>query len=131
MDLKRLIEAAKEARHQAYAPYSGFQVGAALQTKTGQVFTGANIENASYGLTMCAERVAVFHMVHAGEREPEILVLVTDTKEPVMPCGACRQVLSEFANPDLRIVSVPLRGTPKETTLRELLPYQFRLKDLE
>jgi len=131
VDLENLIEAAKNAREQAYAPYSQFRVGAAILTASGKVFTGSNIENASYGLTICAERVAVFHMVHAGEKTPEVLVLVTDTEEPVMPCGACRQVLSEFSNPDLKIVSVPLRGQAKETTLRELLPYQFRLKDLQ
>ena len=129
MNKEKLIELARIARENAYAPYSHFKVGAALLTKNGKVFTGCNIENSSFGASMCAERVAVFKAVSEGEREFETIALVTNTEEPAMPCGICRQVLSEFA-PNIKIYAANLTGTVKETSLRELLPYAFTKEDL-
>jgi cytidine deaminase len=121
MNFQSLIEQAKAARQQAYAPYSRFAVGAALQTKSGRVFCGCNVENLSFGLTICAERNAVFAAVAAGEREFEAIAVVADTRVPVTPCGACRQVLAEFA-PELPICSANLDGQTFESTIGELLP---------
>jgi len=121
MNFDQLIEAASKARAEAYAPYSKFAVGAALLTKRGRIITGCNVENLSFGLTICAERAAVFTAVAMGEREFEAIALVADSKTPVTPCGACRQVLAEFAA-DLPICSGNLEGERFESTLRELLP---------
>lgn len=120
-DFGSLLEAARTAREQAYAPYSRFAVGAALRTKSGRVFTGCNVENLSFGLTICAERAAVFSAVAAGEREFEALAVVADSREPVTPCGACRQVLAEFA-PSLPVCSANLQGAVFESSIAELLP---------
>jgi cytidine deaminase len=116
-----LVLAASGARKQAYAPYSGFAVGAAVQCKSGAVFVGSNIENVSYGLTICAERIAIGSAVAAGEREFVAIAVVADTSEPIVPCGACRQFLAEFA-PDLIIVSATMRGGQKIENLSHLLP---------
>src|SRR5437773_5529642 len=116
-----LIRSASAARKQAYAPYSGFAVGAAVQCKSGTVFVGSNVENISYGLTICAERIAIGSAVAAGEREFAAIALVADTIEPIVPCGACRQFLAEFS-PDLIIVSATLRGDRKVEHLSYLLP---------
>jgi cytidine deaminase len=116
-----LITAAREVREKAYAPYSKFAVGAALRTKSGRVFCGCNVENLSFGLTSCAERNAVFAAVAAGEKEFEAVAIVADSKEPVTPCGACRQVLAEFGL-DLEVCSSNLEGERYTATLRELLP---------
>src|SRR5438552_18365563 len=116
-----LIRNALGARLQAYAPYSRFAVGAAVQSKAGTVFIGSNIENISYGLTVCAERIAIGSAVAAGEREFVAIAVVADTFEPIVPCGACRQFLAEFA-PDLIIVSATLRGDQKIENLSHLLP---------
>src|SRR5688572_3369116 len=105
---KSLISAAISARLQAYAPYSNFQVGAALLGKDGSIFTGCNVENLSYGLTICAERNAICAAVAAGVREFEAIAIVADTREPVSPCGACRQVMAEFG--DFKIISATLDG---------------------
>lgn len=125
---EKLLKAAKEARKNAYAPYSGFKVGAAVLTKTGKIFTGCNIENASYGMTICAERCAIFSAVAAGEQELEALCLIADTEEPVSPCGACRQVMNEFG------VKTVLMADKKDhlvtKTLEELLPEDFSRKTL-
>ena len=129
MNKDKLVEMAKEARKNAYAPYSNFKVGAALLTKSGRVFTGCNVENSSFGASMCAERVAVFKAVSEGEREFQAIAVVTDTKEPAMPCGLCRQVLSEFSL-DIKIYAANLNGDVRETTLKDLLPYAFTKKDL-
>ncbi len=126
---EELIKYAIEARKNAYAPYSHFNVGAALLTKNGKIYTGCNIENSSYGASVCAERVAMFKAVSEGEREFTALALVTDTKEPVMPCGICRQVLAEFA-PQLKIYSATISGIVKETTLDKIFPDAFTMKNL-
>ena len=115
-----LISAATAARLQAYAPYSNFQVGAALLSKDGRVFTGCNVENLSYGLTICAERNAVFAAVAAGVRDFEVIAIVADTREPISPCGACRQVMAEFG--DFKIISATLDGRTFESTVAALLP---------
>lgn len=119
-----LRDAAKAAAARAYAPYSRFRVGAALQARSGAVFTGCNVENASYGLTICAERNAVFQMVAAGEMQFDRIVIYTPTATPTAPCGACRQVLNEF-NPDAEIVSVCDGADVIRSTVRELLPAAF------
>ena len=116
-----LVQAASGARRQAYAPYSNFAVGAAVQCKSGTVFVGSNIENISYGLTICAERIAIGSAVAAGEREFVAIAVVADTTEPIVPCGACRQFLAEFA-PDLIIVGATVRGDQKVENLSYLLP---------
>ena len=123
-----LIEAARAAQANAHAPYSGYPVGAALETEDGRVFVGANVENASFGLTNCAERVALGAAVAQGARAFTRLVIVTRSEPPVAPCGACRQALAEFGL-ELTVESVGSRTT-KQWTLRELLPDAFRAGDL-
>ena len=117
---QELLTAATAARLAAYAPYSHFQVGAALLAKDGRIFTGCNVENLSYGLTICAERNAIFSAVAAGVREFEAIAIVADTREPVSPCGACRQVMAEFG--DFKIISATLEGHTFESTVGALLP---------
>ncbi|WP_071396557.1 cytidine deaminase [Bacillus tuaregi] len=129
MDIQSLLDQAIEARKKAYAPYSKFQVGAALMTKDKQVFLGCNIENASYGLTNCAERTAIFKAVSEGKKEVEAIVVVGDTEGPIAPCGACRQVMAEFCDKDTKIILANLNGAKVETTIDELLPGAFSLKD--
>lgn len=119
--LPDLTARARAVRKLAHAPYSGFQVGAALESTDGQVFVGCNVENLSFGLTICAERNAVFAAVAAGVRTFRQIVIVADSKEPVSPCGACRQVLSEF-NETLDITSVNLQGAHFRERLDILLP---------
>ena len=121
MNANELLEMALEARASAYAPYSRFQVGAALETRTGKVFTGCNVENLSFGLTICAERNALFAAVAAGERDFARIVIVADSQEPVTPCGACRQVLAEFSL-EMEVRSVNLQGREYVARLDELLP---------
>jgi cytidine deaminase len=121
MNFDSLVAAAREVREKAYAPYSHFQVGAALRTKSGRVFCGCNVENLSYGLTVCAERAAIFAAVAAGETEFEAIAVVADSVQPVTPCGACRQVLVEFSG-DLQVCSANLLDQRYETTIGALLP---------
>jgi cytidine deaminase len=125
---KRLIQVALEARKRAYAPYSNYPVGAALLTASGQIYDGVNIENAAYPTTMCAERVAVFKAVSAGERDFSAIAVVT--LNGGTPCGSCRQVLSEFGL-DTRVLIADEGGRVlQETSLGELLPGAFGPKDL-
>ena len=128
MTARSLRDVAEEAREHAYAPYSGFRVGAALRADDGRVFDGANVENAAYGLGNCAERAAVAAAITAGARTFDALALVSDGEAPAPPCGACRQVLAEFA-PQLRVTSYGQNGEVAEWTVDELLPHRFRLHD--
>ena len=128
MQTEDLIKAAKEAREFSYSPYSKFKVGAAVLTKTGKIYSGCNIENASYGITNCAERTAIFKAVSEGERELEVLAVIADTDGPAAPCGACRQVIAEFKIN--KIIMTNLKGDTKIVTLQELLPYSFSDEDL-
>jgi len=117
-----LITAASAARSLAYAPYSGFQVGAALVTKAGKIYTGCNIENVSLGLTICAERSAIATAVAEGNKDFVAVAVVTAGKKPAIPCGACRQVLAEF-NPSIKILAATIDGKVQEFNLAELLPF--------
>ena len=119
-----LIEAAWQAREQAYAPYSGFQVGAAVQTAGGAIYGGCNIENVSYGLTSCAERTAMFRAIASGEKQLVRLVVCADTPEPVSPCGACRQGMQELG-PQMEVLLINKAGKQIHTTVAALLPYSF------
>ena len=133
MDDKKLMEEALKARKElSYSPYSKFAVGAAILTKTGEIFRGANIENAAYGLCMCAERNAVFNAYMHGFKKDDLLALaiVADTDEPVSPCGSCRQVLSELFPTDGKIILFNLKGDKKITNIVELLPFSFDQEDV-
>ena len=127
--LKKLKLAAKAAAGRAYAPYSKFRVGAAVLTGNGKIFTGCNVENASYGLSNCAERTAIFSAVAAGERKLQCVVVYTPTDMPTAPCGACRQVIFEFG-PAVRIVSVCDGRDQIDGSIRSLLPAAFGPADL-
>ena len=116
-----LREFATQARLRAYAPYSGFLVGSVLRLKSGLIISGCNVENISFGLTMCAERVCVGRAIDQGEKNFAELAIVADTETPIVPCGACRQVLAEFA-PTLLITSWTLAGASQEFSLADLLP---------
>lgn len=124
-EISALIAAAWKAREQAYAPYSGFAVGAAVQTASGQIYGGCNIENVSYGLSNCAERTAMFQAIAHGERQLVRIAVCADTPEPVAPCGACRQVMQELG-PQMEVILVNQAGTQIVTTAEELLPYSFQ-----
>lgn len=126
MEISKLIEMANKARENAYCPYSHFAVGAALVSKTGHTYTGANVENASYGLTICAERAAIFKAINAGDLELETICLVGSDAGYTYPCGACLQVMAEFA-PHLNVIVTDGSGNYREHRLKDLLPFQFRL----
>jgi cytidine deaminase len=119
-----LIAAAKLARENAHAPYSNFRVGAALRAKSGRIFTGCNVENASYGLTLCAERVAIFKAISEGERGFDAIAVVADTDTLTPPCGACRQIIWEFCG-DVPVVMANLKGKVERESAAKLLPRAF------
>jgi len=124
-----LIDLANTARQRAYAPYSKYHVGAALRTKTGRLFTGVNVENAAYPHTMCAERVAIFKAVSEGEKEFEVIAVVTDNGGS--PCGGCRQVMSEFGLDTIVLIANGAGELLKEMTVKELLPEAFTQEHLK
>jgi cytidine deaminase len=130
MNHEHLIAEAKLARERAYAPYSKFQVGAALLCRDGKVFHGCNVENASYGLCNCAERTALFSAIAAGYRPRDFAALAVtgDTEGPIAPCGACRQVIIELGGPQLEVILTNLQGAVMHTTAGEQLPNAFYLE---
>ena len=119
-----LINAAKLARENAHAPFSNFRVGAAVRAKSGRIYTGCNVENASYGLTCCAERVAIFKAVSEGEHGFDAIAVVADTDTPTPPCGACRQIIWEFCG-DVPVVLANLHGKVEQERSGQLLPRAF------
>lgn len=129
-DLRELALSAREVRAQAYAPYSRFQVGAAVRDGDGRIFTGANVENASYGLAVCAERTAILAAVLAGARQITQVAVCTSLWPPAAPCGMCRQTLAEFAH-EAEVVLLSPSGPVQRTRLSVLLPQAFRPRDLE
>lgn len=128
---KQLIDEAIAASKQAHVPYSHFHVGAALLTTDGKIYRGCNIENASYGLTNCAERTAIFKAVSEGDKQFSAIAVVGDTDGPISPCGACRQVLAEFCDDHTQIILANLKGDFVITNLNEILPGYFSSKDLQ
>lgn len=125
------FELLKDAMERAYVPYSKFRVGALLLTEDGEYFQGCNIENASYPLCNCAERTAIFKAISDKKTKFKKLFVISDADRPCAPCGACRQVISEFCEKTMPIILTDLEGKIKETTISELLPYAFGPKDLE
>ncbi len=121
---KELILEAKKAMKLAYAPYSNFKVGAALLSSSGKVFTGANLENSSSGLTVCAERVALYKALSSGGKEFTKIAVIASAEKPITPCGLCRQALFEFS-PDLKVICSNLKGKVRKFTLKQLLPHPF------
>ena len=125
---QEMLTAACAARARAYAPYSGFHVGAAVLGSQGGIFSGCNVENASFGLTCCAERNAIFAMIAAGETEIRELLVIGESEEFLPPCGACRQVIAEFAAPTAVVHMCDRAGVCRDTTVAELVPFIFHLK---
>jgi len=125
----KLVKEAKKARKKAYTPYSKFKVGAAVLSGDGKIFTGCNIENASFGLAVCAERVAIFKAISEGSTKFEAIAVIGDTDKPCSPCGACRQVISEFGE-DIPLIMANLKGDVKIIKIKELLPEAFGKNDL-
>lgn len=127
----RLLAIATEAREHAYAPYSNdFKVGAAVLTEDGSIFSGCNIENASYGATICAERVAVFKAVCDGHRKIRALAVIADDLQPIAPCGMCLQVISEFGQ-DADVIMANTKGDVELTNMKKLLPRNFKFRNLK
>ena len=125
MATTELIDLAVKTSENAYVPYSHFPIGAVLVTDEGKIYTGVNIENASFGLTNCGERTAIFKAVSEGERSFKELIIYGQTEKPVSPCGACRQVMAEFFEPDLPVTLVAKNKSTVVMTVKELLPYSF------
>ena len=124
--MDKLIAEAKMAREKAYAPYSNFKVGAAVLTSNGKIFSGCNIENSSYGLSICAERAAIFNAVSSGYKKFTKIAVVTDSEPPSSPCGACRQVIFEFGD-DIEVIMANLKGDMRIARIDELLKDGFKL----
>jgi cytidine deaminase len=129
MNDDKLVSAALQARENAFAPYSKFKVGAALETVEGKIYTGCNVENATYGLTVCAERVALWKAISEGERKFKRIVVSSATERPATPCGACRQLLWEFGG-DLEVILVNPQGYRESHLLSNLFPKPFDAKSL-
>ena len=127
---KELVEAAIEARERAFAPYSKFKVGAAVRTKGGKIYTGCNVENATFSLTICAERTAIFKAISEGESEFTEIAVVADTDELTPPCGPCRQIIWEFCR-DIPVIFANLKGKSEIVQMSELLPRAFDTKFLK
>lgn len=127
MNMSLLYNKTKEILYNAYAPYSKFKVGALVVTKDGTEFTGCNIENSSYSLTCCAERVAIFKAVSEGYTDFSLLTVIAETEEVIKPCGACRQVMSEFFDETTKIFLYNINGNMQSVTINELLPDSFQL----
>ncbi|HEX6126113.1 MAG TPA: cytidine deaminase [Pyrinomonadaceae bacterium] len=127
---RELIEAAMEVRENAYAPFSEFRVGAALETDDGEVITGCNVESASYGLTVCAERVAIWKAISQGKRKIKHIAVVADTEELTPPCGVCRQIIWEFGG-DIPVILANLKGKTEVLQMKDLLPRAFDTKFLK
>ena len=125
MATTELIDLAVKTSENAYVPYSRFPIGAVLVTAEGKIYTGVNVENASFGLTNCGERTAIFKAVSEGERSFKELIIYGQTEKPVSPCGACRQVMAEFFEPDLPVTLVAKDKSTGVMTVKELLPYSF------
>jgi cytidine deaminase len=130
VNIELLIKEAEAAREKAYTPYSKFNVGAALLTNDGKIYRGCNIENAAYSMTNCAERTAIFKAISEGDKEFAAIAVVADTKRPVPPCGACRQVLLELCPKDMKVILTNLNGDIEQVTVHELLPGGFSAEDL-
>ena len=130
MSKEKLIELANVARERAFAPYSKFKVGAAVETDEGEIFIGCNIESASYGLTVCAERVAIWKAVSEGKMNFKTIAVVVDTEELTPPCGVCRQIIWEFCH-DIPVILANLKGKSEVIQMRELLPRAFDTKFLK
>ncbi|TDO84478.1 cytidine deaminase [Halanaerobium saccharolyticum] len=128
---EKMFKKALEAQKNAYVPYSNFPLGAAVLMKDGSIYTGVNIENASFGLTNCAERSAIFTAVSQGKRNIEALLIVSSTKNPVTPCGPCRQVINEFADGKIEVVMMTEEGKELTMTSTELLPGAFNDSAME
>jgi len=128
-DLRELVRLARRARLRAHAPFSRFRVGAALRTRTGEIVTGCNIENATYGLTVCAERVAIMKAVSEGLRDFDAVAVVADSKRPTAPCGPCRQLLWEFCG-DVWVHMADVKGKVLSHRLAKLLPLPFAARNL-
>lgn len=128
---KELAQKAIEAKSKAHASYSNFHVGAALLTESGKIYLGANIENSSYSLTICAERTAVFQAILEGERKFKSIAIAGDTEDYLSPCGACRQVLLDLCGKDLEVLMVNKNGDFRRYTLNELIPFSFSEEQLK
>jgi cytidine deaminase len=126
MDYKELVKMAIDIKEKAYCPYSNFRVGAALETDSGKIYTGVNIENVSYGASNCAERTAVFKAVSEGEIKIKAIAIASDSEDLILPCGICRQVLCEFGDRDMKVICSKKNGEYKVFTLDEILPEAFR-----
>ena len=127
---KELIEAATRVRENSYAPFSSFRVGSALETEDGDIIAGCNVESASYGLTVCAERVAIWKAISEGKRKIKHIAVVADTEELTPPCGVCRQIIWEFGG-DIPVILANLKGKTETVQMRELLPRAFDTKFLK
>lgn len=127
---KELVEAAMAVRENAYAPFSEFKVGSALRTDDGQIISGSNVESASYGLTVCAERVAVWNAISQGKRKITTIAVVADTEDLTPPCGVCRQIIWEFGG-DIPVILANLRGDVETVQMKDLLPRAFDTKFLK